>query len=117
MIEIGTTPENLQPIKTPGSFSVTLADLDASEERNLMGYVVRDRIGVKRKLSLGYRVLTQQEIAPILQALENVFFYVRFPDPKEGTVTMQCYVSDRSANLLHSEKKLWSDLKFDFTER
>lgn len=30
MIEIETTPENLQPIKTPGSFSATLMDLDAS---------------------------------------------------------------------------------------
>lgn len=119
MFKIGSTAANLQEMKAPTEFSVTLADLDGSSNRNLSGYVVRDRIATKRKLSYSYNVLTQEEISPILGSMENVFFYVQFPDPRNGTETIQCYVSDRSAAalLLKDGKQYWSGLKFNLVER
>lgn len=119
MFKLGTRADTLQEIKAPTSFSVGLADLDGSSDRNLQGYAVRDRIATKRKLSFGYDVLTQEEISPILAALESVFFYAQFPDPRNGTETIQCYVGDRSASvlLLKDNKQYWGELKFNLVER
>ena len=39
-------------IATPKSFEVTISDLDGESNRNANGEMIRDRIGVKRKIAL-----------------------------------------------------------------
>ena len=49
--------------------------------------MIRDRIGVKRKIALEWPPLTQREISTLLAAVSSVFFTVTFPDPQQGIVT------------------------------
>ena len=84
-------------IATPKSFEVTISDLDGESNRNANGEMIRDRIGIKRKISLEWPPLTQSEISMLLTAVSSVFFTVTFPDPQQGVVTKTMYVGDISA--------------------
>lgn len=65
-------------IATPKVYEATVSDLDGETNRNANGDMIRDRIAVKRKLNLEWGSLTQNQIAPILNAVSGVFFYGYF---------------------------------------
>lgn len=106
-------------IATPKSFEVTISDLDGESNRNANGEMIRDRIGIKRRISLEWPPLTQSEISMLLTAVSSVFFTVTFPDPQQGVVTKTMYVGDRSApayQYINGAVK-WSGLKMNFIEK
>lgn len=106
-------------ILTPKSFEATVSDLDGESNRNLYGELIRDRIAIKRKLTLEWPPLTQSEISTLLTAVSGVFFTVTYPDPQEGMVTKTMYVGDRTApayQYINGEVK-WSGLKMNFIEK
>lgn len=109
------------PILTPKSFEATVSDLDGQSNRNLYGELIRDRIAIKRKLTLEWPPLTQSEISTLLTAVSGVFFTVTYPDPQEGIVTKTMYVGDRTAPAyLYDEKNMqvkWTGLKMNFIEK
>lgn len=81
--------------------------------------MIRDRIGVKRKIALEWPPLTQSEISMLLTAVSSVFFTVTFPDPQQGVVTKTMYVGDRTAPVyqyINGEVK-WNGLKMNFIEK
>jgi hypothetical protein len=103
-------------IADPSSLQVDIMDLDGTTNRNAKGDLVRDRIAVKRKISLEWPALTPTQISTLLKAVQNVFFTCTYPDPVEGIdQTKTFYVGDRSAPLY--KKGLWESLKMDFIEK
>ena len=81
---------------------VVLSDLDKSEGtgRTESGIAFRDRIrsGV-RQLNVKYTMLSDEEIAKVLEAIEPEFFLVKYKDPRLGIVEKTFYTSDRTAPL------------------
>ena len=108
-------------IASPKSLEVTISDLDGESNRNANGELIRDRIGVKRKIALEWAPLTQSEISALLTAVSGVFFTVTFPDPQQGVVTKTMYVGDRTAPAYVYDKKTkqfkWKGLKMNFIEK
>jgi hypothetical protein len=103
-------------ITSPKSLQVDIMDLDGTTNRNAKGEIVRDRIAVKRKLSMEWPPLKDSEISVILKAVRNVFFQCTYPDPMEGTSqTKTFYVGDRSSPMY--KDGLWESLKMDFVEK
>lgn len=108
----------------PSSLEWQESDLDSSEGsgRNINGDMFRDRITVKRKLSVTFPPMLTSEISKILEAIEPVFFDIKYPDPKVGKdLTMNVYVSDRTVPVYRFDKDakqwLWQGLAIEFIER
>lgn len=108
-------------ITTPKSLKVDIMDLDGESNRNAKGALIRDRIAVKRKISCEWAPLTMSEISTVLQAVQNVFFQVEYPDPMTGSMqTKTFYVGDRSAPLYWKSPAgvyLWEGLTMDLIEK
>lgn len=106
-------------VVTPKMFQVTISDVDGETGRNANGYIIRDRIAVKRKLECEWGLLTQSEIQTLLNAVSSEFFNVQYPDPQTGLTTKTFYVGDRTAPAYSWNNKLkpWSGLKMNFVER
>lgn len=107
-------------VKTPAEFSVDISDIDGATTRNARGDLMRDRLAVKRKLSCSWNALTPAEASQILQAIENVFFTVSYPDPNTGTViTKTFYVGDRSTPMYRIKDgvPVWDGISFNLIER
>ncbi|WP_286904268.1 DUF6711 family protein [Clostridium sp. UBA1652] len=106
-------------IATPKVFELSITDLDGESNRNGNGELIRDRIAVKRKISLEWPTLTQSESQTLLNAVSSVFFTVTYPDPQLGMVTKTMYVGDRTSpayQFINGEVK-WSGLKMNFIEK
>lgn len=81
---------------------INMSDLDntGGTGRTEAGYAFRDRLraGV-RQINVGYEMLTDEEIATVLNAIESEFFSVKYKDPQYGTITKTFYVGDRTSPL------------------
>lgn len=106
-------------IAAPSAYEVTIQDLDGESNRVAAGYMVRDRIAVKRKINLEWQPLSQGEVSALLNAVKDTFFTVTFPDPQLGMITKTMYVGDRTSpayQYKNGEVK-WSGLKMNFIEK
>ena len=101
-------------VPKPDNYSVSIMDLDGSAERNLLGYLTRDRITTKRKVSAEYTVAAPEAAKAVLQSVSAEFFTLSYVDPWEGEKTVTCYVGDRTAEPFPTGQ--WA-LKFDLIER
>ncbi|MCL5458095.1 hypothetical protein M3M33_05330 [Loigolactobacillus coryniformis] len=109
-------------VKAPKSFSAIVQDIDGNSTRDASGNMHRDRITVKRKLTIAWGPLSNNEIAVIMQAISGVFFGVTYPDPQTGTQkTATFYVGDRTAAAYSWNNKfaamMWQNLSFDLVEQ
>lgn len=111
-------------IQDPSSMEYQRYDLDSEEGsgRNQLGEMLRDRVAIKRKLVCKFPPMLDNEISALLQAVNNEFITLEFPDPYTGKrETMTCYVGDRTApaytyNYIE-EMYLWEGLNMNFIER
>lgn len=109
--------------KFPSTYQVTVSDLDdgSTTTRTMDGILHRDRIAVKQKIELTYNVLTGEELATTLQAIQDVFFEVTYPDPvtnAESTGTF--YVGNRTAPVGKRDEDgslYWVGVAFNFIEQ
>lgn len=101
-------------VPKPDKYSVSIMDLDGSAERNLLGYLTRDRITTKRKVSAEYTVAAGEAAKAVLQSISAEFFALTYSDPLDGEKTITCYVGDRTADPFPTGE--WA-LKFDLIER
>jgi hypothetical protein len=104
----------------PTAFGVGVSDIDLNSERTTSGLMVRERVAVKRKITLGWDVLTRAEMATILQLVSTVFFQVDYDDPETGVKkTGTFYSGDRQAEGLDYKdgEIIWRQLKFNLVER
>ncbi|MBW4802871.1 hypothetical protein Lcor42L_08985 [Loigolactobacillus coryniformis subsp. torquens] len=109
-------------VKAPKSFSAAVQDIDGNSTRDASGNMHRDRITVKRKLTIAWGPLSNNEIAKIMQAVSGVFFSVTYPDPQSGgQKTATFYVGDRTAAAYSWNDKfaamMWQNLSFDLVEQ
>lgn len=105
---------------SPKPYTVSINDIDGNTNRNADAIIYRDRIAVKRKLSLEWGPLTQNETQTLLNAVSSEFFTCEFLDPQTGTLTKTMYVGDRSTATLvldSSGHVWWNGLKMDFIEQ
>jgi len=113
---------NGTPVASPSVFQVDVYDIDSeATARNTLGDMLRDRVTVKRKIICEWPPLTMSESSAILQAVQDVFFEVTYPDPVTGSTaeTKTFYVGDRSMPLLliRNGEYLWQGLKMNFIEK
>lgn len=110
---------NNSPIPTPDGFKVGIMDI-SDAERNAKGDMLIDRIATKRKLELSWKFLDSNELSKLLQLVNNVFFFVKYPDPMTGNLeTKTFYVGDRTVPMcmFKEGKVLWTDIGFNFIEK
>jgi hypothetical protein len=82
----------------PSACSFTFQDLDTDNSgRSLDGLMTRDRICTKIQLALEWNHISVNEMSRLLTALEDVFFTVRYWNPKLGRFAEDTfYCGDRT---------------------
>ena len=87
------------PLPDPSEYSWGIQDVDADGTgRNQNGDLFRDRVGTKRKLTLSWPPMKSAPMSTLLQAVDEVFFKVKYPDAMTGSERqMTAYVGDRTA--------------------
>lgn len=115
---------NDNEIATPKTMTWDIYDLDSEEGagRNQEGLMFRDRVAVKRKLNCTWGPLEPLEMAELLQAMDEVFFTLSYPDAHDGEYREGTfYVGDRSTPVYmwndEKGKYLWEGLTANFIER
>lgn len=110
-------------IQDPSSLQYSLQDLDSEEGsgRNQLGEMLRDRVAVKRKLTCKFPPMYMDEVSELLQAVQDQFFEIEFPDMFTGKrETMTAYVGDRTApiyTIREDGRILCEEVAFNFIER
>lgn len=108
-------------LPNPASMTWSIQDVDAdSSGRNQSGDMCRDRVTVKRKLTLEWPPLTVAKCSTLLNAVTDVFFTVSYPDALTGAVrSMTAYVGDRTSPMYSciNGEPLWEGLSMNFIER
>ncbi|MCG7406786.1 hypothetical protein MH117_05090 [Paenibacillus sp. ACRRX] len=106
-------------IPTPSDFQVGIQDISKAE-RNARGSMIIERIATKRKLEIGWRYLTDQQLKQLLNAVSPVFFQVDYPDPQTGGQRQGTfYAGDRTVGAMDyiDSKIRWKEIKFNVIER
>lgn len=106
-------------IPAPSDYVPGIMDISKAE-RNAKGTMIIERITTKRKLELSWKVLNQNEMSLILNAVAPVFFSVEYLDPQEGAVkTGTFYSGDRGCPALQYKNGTlrYKDVKFNLIER
>ena len=105
----------------PSSMTWGLQDISSSDAgRTQNGYMYKQRIVQKVKLSLSFEGVNQTTAASILTAFNNEYIKVIYPDAMAGSnQTKAFYVGDRSAPvyMYTSNKKIYQNITFDIIER
>ena len=109
-------------VAAPSEFSVTVLDLDNGEStvRTADGTLNRDRIAVKRQLDITWPPLKWVDTSALLQAMQNTFFSVYYPDPMIGDYTTKTfYVGNRPVPvvIVKGSEIYWGGLKVTLIER
>ena len=106
---------------SPSSFSWGLQDVSAADSGRTDDVVMhKNRVGQKRKVSLGWNGPDKAETARILQAFNPEYVDVTYPDAMSGkNETRTFYVSDRSApmKIWTIDNKRYTSVSFDIIER
>ena len=109
------------PLPDPSEYSWGIQDVDADGTgRNQNGELFRDRVGIKRKLTLSWPPMKAAPMSTLLQAVDDVIFDVSYPDAMTGTTRkMTAYVGDRTDPMysLIDVVYQWNGLSMNFIER
>lgn len=112
----------VKALPAPAEIKWSISDLDADGTgRNQNGDLFRDRVATKRKLECTWLPQTSENMSSLLQAVEDTFFTLSYPDALTGgTRSMVCYVGDRSTPIMRPDANgtwLWGELSMNFIER
>lgn len=114
MIEVNNTP-----IPTPSRFKVGILDI-SNAERNADGDMMIDRVATKRKLELFWNELKPSQLSSLLGLVNNVTFFVKYPDPMTGDIeTKTFYSGDKNIDMYSYVNGIpvWNDISFNFIEK
>lgn len=107
-------------VTAPAKLSVGISDQDVNSDTDANATLHRNRVAIKRKLSCEWGDLSWNEISTILNASSDVFFPIKYPDPKTGNFeTKTFYVGDRTSPvaLIKNNTVEWQGLSCDFIEQ
>lgn len=124
MISVGTSADSLTTI-TPDPASLTwgLQDISASDAgRTQSGYMYKMQVTQKRKLQLGWTLLTNDQASVILNAFNYEYFYCKYWDVLANAFQVrEFYVGDRTAPFqwfqLDKKGTKIATVSFDIIER
>lgn len=129
-IEVAPTSISLEktiPLKDPQTLQWDMVDLEAENcsGRNQLGEYFRDVFAKKISLSVSWGLLNNNEIADILQSIENDSFDLEYPDAKSGErKTLKAYVNSRTTPMYSyqegagvvQDEWMWQGLSVNFME-
>ncbi len=98
------------------SYSIGIMDLDVNATRNVLGDLIRNRVAVKRKISVSLAPVSGNVAQRLLSAIAAESFSVTFTDPQLGEVIRRMYVSDRTSPYLNLETDYWNGISFELVE-
>ena len=105
----------------PSTFEWGLQDISAAESGRTDDTIMhKNRVGQKRKISLGWQAINWETTSKIMQAFNPEYVSVKYPDMLSGKYeTRTFYVGDRTApvKLWWVGKKLIETISFDIIER
>ncbi|ETY74762.1 hypothetical protein LFAB_05290 [Lactiplantibacillus fabifermentans T30PCM01] len=109
-------------VKAPQSLECIIQDIDAKASRDANGLLHRDRVAIKRKLTIKWGPLTVPECSAILKAVSGQFFSCTYLDAQEGgMVTKTFYVGDRTTPVYTfnptTTDYVWQNVSMDFIEQ
>lgn len=108
-------------IKCPSGFKWKKQDIsDKAAGRTDDTIMHKNRIGIKRALSLSWSCLTKKEIHEVVVAFNPEYVHVTYWDPLTGgDVTKEFYTGDMQADVKWWAKgrERYSSLSFDIVER
>lgn len=109
-------------LPAPNQYSFIVNDIDGKSTRNANGKLSRDRVAVKRKLTINWGPLSIEQLSKILQAIKDPFFQCTYLDGQEGQMmTKTFYVGDRTSPAYSWNEKMksfaWQGLQCDFIEQ
>lgn len=99
-IRVGSSPQSLQNFPTPSSIGVTLHDVDKDAFTDLQGYTHRNRVRHDvYDIQIGYNILSDNDLAFILNAISPQWVYVELIDKKTKQASVhKMYASDKAFN-------------------
>lgn len=108
---------------SPSGFTWGLQDNSASDAGRVQDgndTMYKNRTSQKRKLQLAWNAPTPEQTASILQAVNDEYFPVTYPDAMSGVIeTRTFYVGDRTApmKIWTVSNKRYEQLSFNLIER
>ena len=105
----------------PSGYQWSLYSVNRADSgRTYDGKMYTNRVTQKRKLELEFHGVSWQQASLLLQAVNNEYFKVQYPDMLTGTMrTMECYRGDveTTCYVWWENKKILSNLNFSIIER
>lgn len=118
-IRVGNSASNLADFPTPSSIGYLLADVDKDPFTDLQGYTHRNRVRHDvLSLEVGYAVLSEEDLAYILNTISSAWFYVEIKDKKTQQRSVhKMYASDKQfgAFRVWRENGTWYEEEQEFT--
>ena len=119
-IRMGNSASSLQDFPTPSSIGVTLHDVDKDAFTDLQGYTHRNRVRHDvYDIELGYNILSDNDLAFILNAISNEWVYIELIDKKTlARTTHKVYASDKQFNtfrVVKDSNNNWRTIEQAFT--
>ena len=119
-IRIGNTPSSLQNFPTPSSIRVTLHDVDKDAFTDLQGYTHRNRVRHDvYDVEIGYSILSDNDLAFILNAISNEWVYLELIDKKTKQPSVhKVYASDKQFDtfrVVKDDNNNWRTIEEAFT--
>jgi len=109
------------PYISLGGIKWQRSDVDGPNTgRGLNGQLIRDRLGIKRRLDVTCKPLTTSEASRILTAIEPEWVTVTFTDPMSGTtVTKTMYSNNIPASIamIKDGVEYWNGITFPLIEK
>ena len=120
VIRVGNSENSLADFPTPSSIGYLLADVDKDAYTDLEGYTQRNRIRHDvLSLELGYNILSDNDLAFILNAISNEWIYVEITDKKTRQRSIhKMYASDKTFNcfrIVKDSNNNWRELDQEFS--
>lgn len=108
-------------IPCPSSFTWGLQDVSDSDAGRTKDTIMhKNRVGQKRKLSIGYNNPRPDVVSAVLKAINPEYISVTYEDAMSGTMeTRTFYAGDRTAPMKYwyVGNRMYSSLSFELIER
>ena len=119
-IRLGNTANTLQNFPPPSSIGITLHDVDKDPFTDLQGYTHRNRVRHDvYDIEVGYSVLSDNDLAFILNAISNEWVYIELIDKKTLQRSVhKVYASDKQFNtfrVVRDSDNNWRTIEEAFT--
>ncbi len=119
-IRVGSSPSSLKNFPTPSSIRTTLHDVDKDAFTDLKGYTHRNRVRHDvYDLEIGYSILSDNDLAYILNAISPQWFYVELIDKKTKQKSVhKMYASDKQFDtfrVIKDSNNNWRAIEEAFT--